>query len=335
MHTSPADARSLRQLRAAVNRLTRPGQPIFVANPRFDRVRVGDPLLYIILGHPNPTRYDVMQPGLVTTARVQREIIASLRRSHTRLVVRWLESDGIGARERRRRALERRPRPRPLPGGCVPALGALRRLPGPGGEGQPYHPQTMSEEATAPVVAPPPGHPRFPLVDSLRAIAALSVLVYHTGYATSAIRQPVYGAFIERLNVGVTLFFVISGFLLYRPFVAARLLGAPSSRLRDYARRRLLRIVPAYWLALTVLAIYPGLSGVFTNHWWIYYGFLQIYNDGTVLQGIGPAWTLCIEITSTRRCRSTPRSSPTRSGGAAAARRCASSSACWQPSRRR
>jgi hypothetical protein len=103
VHTSPVDARSLRQLRAAVDRLTGPGQPIFVANPRFDRVRVGDPLLYIILGHPNPTRYDVMQPGLVTTARVQREIIASLRRSHTRLVVRWLdptasarENDGAG-----------------------------------------------------------------------------------------------------------------------------------------------------------------------------------------------------------------------------------------------
>ena len=86
-----------------MNRLTRPGQPIFVANPRFDRVRVGDPLLYIILGHPNPTRYDVMQPGLVTTARVQHEIVASLRRSHTRLVVRWLnptasarEDDGAG-----------------------------------------------------------------------------------------------------------------------------------------------------------------------------------------------------------------------------------------------
>jgi hypothetical protein len=77
-------------LRAAVDRLIGPGQPICVANPRFDRVRVGDPLLYIILGHPNPTRYDVMQPGLVTTAPVQREIIGSLRRTHTRLVVRWL-----------------------------------------------------------------------------------------------------------------------------------------------------------------------------------------------------------------------------------------------------
>ncbi len=155
----------------------------------------------------------------------------------------------------------------------------------------------MSEEATAPVVAPPPGHPRFPLVDSLRAIAALTVLLHHTGYDTSAVQNPHYGTLIERTNIGVTLFFLISGFLLYRPFVAARVLGAPSTRLRDFARRRLLRIVPAYWLALTVLAVYPGESGVFTNHWWIYYGFLQIYNDGTVLRGLGQAWSLCVELT--------------------------------------
>ena len=31
-----------------------------------------------------------------------------------------------------------------------------------------------------PAVAPPPGHPRFPLIDSLRAIAALCVVVAHT-----------------------------------------------------------------------------------------------------------------------------------------------------------
>jgi peptidoglycan/LPS O-acetylase OafA/YrhL len=155
----------------------------------------------------------------------------------------------------------------------------------------------LASDDVAPVVAPPPGHPRYPLVDSLRAIAALTVLLHHTGYATSAVQNPHYGTLIERTNVGVTLFFVISGFLLYRPFVAARMVGAPATRLRDFVRRRLLRIVPAYWLALTVLAIYPGESGVFSNHWWIYYGFGQIYNDGTVLRGLGQAWSLCVEIT--------------------------------------
>jgi hypothetical protein len=89
--TETADALALRSLERSIQRLTRPSEPIFVANPRHDRVTAGDPLLYVILGHPNPTRYDVMQPGLVTTASVQRQIVDSLQRSHTRVVIRWLD----------------------------------------------------------------------------------------------------------------------------------------------------------------------------------------------------------------------------------------------------
>ena len=91
VQTDTADARSLAALEHAVARLTRPGEPVFVADPRHDVVHVGDPLLYIIGDHPNPTRYDVMQPGLVTSAPVQREIVASLERSRTRVVIRWLD----------------------------------------------------------------------------------------------------------------------------------------------------------------------------------------------------------------------------------------------------
>jgi hypothetical protein len=89
VQTSPADARALAGLERTLATVTRPGEPIFVASPRFDLVHAGDPLLYVITGHPNATRYDVMQPGLVTTASVQREMIASL--SRTRVVVRWLD----------------------------------------------------------------------------------------------------------------------------------------------------------------------------------------------------------------------------------------------------
>jgi hypothetical protein len=91
VETDRADARSLQALERTIGKLTRPGEPIFVADPRHDRLQAGDPLLYVILGHPNPTRYDVMQPGLVTTARVQREIVRSLEHSGTRVVVRWLD----------------------------------------------------------------------------------------------------------------------------------------------------------------------------------------------------------------------------------------------------
>jgi hypothetical protein len=89
VQTGPQDARDLAALRAAVDRLLPRGQPLFVADPRHDLVRVGDPLLYTILGRTNPTRYDVMQPGVVTTAPVQREIVREL--AATRAVVRWLD----------------------------------------------------------------------------------------------------------------------------------------------------------------------------------------------------------------------------------------------------
>src|SRR4051794_11602732 len=156
--------------------------------------------------------------------------------------------------------------------------------------------QADSQPHVEPVVAPPPGNPRFPLVDSLRAIAALSVLVTHTAFLSGANAFGWYGAYTARLDVGVTVFFVISGFLLYRPFVAARLDGRPGPRVRDYARRRVLRIFPAYWLALTVLAIWPGLIGVWSGHWWAYYGLVQNYFGPWIIGGIGATWSLCVEM---------------------------------------
>ena len=106
-------------------------------------------------------------------------------------------------------------------------------------------PATITHEAAADdhvpaAVAPPPGNPRFPLVDGVRAIAAVSVLVFHATVTSSLPRTYVY-----QFASGVPIFFLLSGFLLYRPFVAARLGGRRKIRARDFARRRLLRIVPA------------------------------------------------------------------------------------------
>jgi hypothetical protein len=86
----PAEARALAELSRYVRSRVPPGDPVFVANPRFDLVNVGNPLVYVLVGRPNPTRYDVMQPGVVTTAPVQREIVGDLERSRPRLVIRWL-----------------------------------------------------------------------------------------------------------------------------------------------------------------------------------------------------------------------------------------------------
>jgi peptidoglycan/LPS O-acetylase OafA/YrhL len=138
---------------------------------------------------------------------------------------------------------------------------------------------------------------RFPLFDGLRALAALSVLVFHASLSTFAdVGNGALTPYVARLNIGVAVFFVISGFLLYRPMLAARTGRGPRGSVRAYASRRLLRIVPAYWVALTLLSAWPGLLGVRGIHWWIYYGFLQGYSNTTASMGIGPGWTLGCEL---------------------------------------
>jgi peptidoglycan/LPS O-acetylase OafA/YrhL len=139
------------------------------------------------------------------------------------------------------------------------------------------------------------GGVRFPQVDALRAIAALSVFVFHIG--GKAFPGPTIGAYTARLNLGVTIFFVISGFLLYRPFAAARLEhGRSALSSGRYAWHRFLRIVPAYWVALTVIGVWLGLPGVFGHDAVVYYGFGQNYSLRTQLGALSQGWTLSIEV---------------------------------------
>jgi peptidoglycan/LPS O-acetylase OafA/YrhL len=143
-----------------------------------------------------------------------------------------------------------------------------------------------------------PRTPRFPLLDSVRAIAALSVLVFHASFWSNITLTGSWAApFLSRLDVGVAIFFVLSGFLLYRPFVRSHLNGTPAPRAVAYGWRRALRILPAYWLALTVIAIVIPKPDTFeAGHAVVYYGFGQIYGD-LVFGGISQAWTLCVEVT--------------------------------------
>jgi hypothetical protein len=87
VETETADAKALRALVPYIRSRVPAGDPVFVANPRHDLVHAGDPLQNVILDRPNPTRYDVMQPGVVTTAKVQREMVREL--ANTKLVVVW------------------------------------------------------------------------------------------------------------------------------------------------------------------------------------------------------------------------------------------------------
>ena len=141
---------------------------------------------------------------------------------------------------------------------------------------------------------------RFAGFDGLRAMAALGVLVTHVALQAGFVVRDPRGHYLSRLDVGVAVFFVLSGFLLYRPFVSRRMDDRPPSDTRNYLRNRFLRIFPAYWLALTVLAVVLDVRdrndfqslGDFV----VYYGLLQSYSADTALGGLQQAWTLTNEV---------------------------------------
>lgn len=148
----------------------------------------------------------------------------------------------------------------------------------------------------------PRRRPHYPCLEGIRALAAGLIVVHHA-VALSALGPPFHpsnrAGFLATpakvMDMGVAIFFVLSGFLIYRPFVSAHLDGEQPMLTRRFWFRRLLRIVPAYWLALSVLWAVGSLD--LGSTWWRYYLFLQNYDAYTVFSGLVQAWSLATEIT--------------------------------------
>lgn len=114
------------------------------------------------------------------------------------------------------------------------------------------------------IIAPmtPATSPRMPpytdALTGLRGIAALWVLVFHlwqrTGAPALALGPLDLTPLAAHGYLGVDLFFVLSGYLIGGPWVAARLGGAKVA-FGKFWWRRLLRVFPAYWAQWAVLAL--------------------------------------------------------------------------------
>ena len=138
----------------------------------------------------------------------------------------------------------------------------------------------------------------FPACDGLRALAAGIVVFFHTATLTGFVTRSATGPYLFQLDVGVDVFFVLSGFLLYRPFVRAHLEGTRGPTVGRYLKRRFLRIFPAYWLVLIcVLFVLHQTVAPRTKDGLIFFSLTQIYSPQHIFGGLAPAWSLCTEVT--------------------------------------
>lgn len=107
-------------------------------------------------------------------------------------------------------------------------------------------------------------------------------------------------------SFGVAIFFVLSGFLLARPFWLALDRGDPMPSLRIYALRRAARILPGFWLALVVSLVFSVtvsgspldgehiirfVAGLLLVSDWHWLTLFPVDNNG-------PLWSIGFEVTS-------------------------------------
>ena len=103
-----------------------------------------------------------------------------------------------------------------------------------------------SEAMPATEIRPTSGNRLLPL-DGWRGVACLSVFITHTGFFLHSPPLVWFGW------SGVHLFFVLSGYLIGKPFITSLALNNhPFPRIRGYFVRRLFRIYPAYFVSVAV-----------------------------------------------------------------------------------
>lgn len=155
---------------------------------------------------------------------------------------------------------------------------------------------------------------RFVGLDGLRGILAFCVVLVH---ATAQYNPHVLNTLhIEIFGQAIVVFFVLSGVLIYWPFLNAILDGRPLPSLRTYARARIFRVYPAYLVAFLLAnfalsavfvtnameSIEPGNdhgSGMITNPWSVlaHLALVQNYLPSELQTGISASWTLTGELT--------------------------------------
>jgi peptidoglycan/LPS O-acetylase OafA/YrhL len=136
----------------------------------------------------------------------------------------------------------------------------------------------------------------LPAVEGMRACAAMGVVVTHVAFQTGH-SSGVAGRLFGRFDLAVAVFFTLSGFLLWRGHAAAARGLAPRPRTGHYLRSRVVRIMPAYVVAVVViLSLLPDADNASPTVWLANLTLTQIYVPLTLTGGLTQMWSLSVEV---------------------------------------
>lgn len=136
----------------------------------------------------------------------------------------------------------------------------------------------------------------LPAVEGMRACAAMGVVVTHAAFQTGN-SSGVAGRLLGRFDLAVAVFFALSGFLLWRGHAAAARGLATRPRTGHYLRSRLVRIMPAYVVAVVViLTLLPDADHANLTVWVANLTLTQIYVPLTLTGGLTQMWSLSVEV---------------------------------------
>jgi peptidoglycan/LPS O-acetylase OafA/YrhL len=110
---------------------------------------------------------------------------------------------------------------------------------------------------------------------------------------------------LGHIDLGLAAFFALSGYLIARPFARHYVIGTRKPGLRSYARNRVLRVVPAFYLFTVLVLLRFGFDGTLDSGHQNTSSALQILGQFLFVQGqaggpaavpIGPAWSIGAEV---------------------------------------
>jgi peptidoglycan/LPS O-acetylase OafA/YrhL len=150
--------------------------------------------------------------------------------------------------------------------------------------------------------------------DGVRGVGALFVFTTHVCLLADPVANNnllSYGwaaPILGHIDLALSAFFVLSGYLIARPYARAYVAGRRRPRLRNYVRNRILRVVPVFYLLTILVLLRFGLDGSLetgaaapdaTSSAWQVLGqflFIQGQTAGPASIPIGPAWSIGAEV---------------------------------------